>query len=84
MYLQDVDIVALVKFMSEVTGKNFVLDERVHGKLTIISPTKMSIDEPYGAFQPEAGSWGMIGRSVITFIAIAGLLPSPSPPPIPA
>ena len=45
------DIAALVKFMSEVTGKNFILDHRVHGKLTIISPAKMSIDEAYQAFQ---------------------------------
>jgi general secretion pathway protein D len=51
MDFEDVDIAALVKFMSEVTGKNFILDERVHGKLTIISPTKMSIDEAYRAFQ---------------------------------
>lgn len=32
-------------------GENFILDERVHGKLTIISPTKMSTDEAYRAFQ---------------------------------
>ena len=51
MDFQDVNIADLVKFISEVTGKNFVLDERVQGKLTIISPTKMSIDEAYRAFQ---------------------------------
>jgi general secretion pathway protein D len=51
MDFQDVDIAALVSFISEVTGKNFILDDRVHGKLTIISPTKMSVDEAYRAFQ---------------------------------
>ena len=51
MDFQDADIAALVKFISEVTGKNFVLDDRVHGKLTIISPTKMSVEEAYAAFQ---------------------------------
>ena len=51
MDFQDVDIAVLVKFISEMTGKNFILDERVHGKLTIISPTKMSIAEAYRAFQ---------------------------------
>ncbi|MGD0945809.1 MAG: hypothetical protein ABSA52_00140 [Candidatus Binatia bacterium] len=51
MDLQDVDITVLVKFISEMTGKNLILDERVHGKLTIISPTKMSIAEAYRAFQ---------------------------------
>jgi general secretion pathway protein D len=38
MDFQDVDIAALVKFISEVTGKDFVLDDRVHGKLTRLSP----------------------------------------------
>jgi general secretion pathway protein D len=51
MDFQDVDIAVLVKFISELTGKNFILDERVHGKLTIISPTKMSIAEAYRTFQ---------------------------------
>ena len=51
MDFQDVDIAALVKFISEVTGKNFVLDDRVHGKLTIISPTKMLVEEAYATFQ---------------------------------
>ncbi len=51
MDFQDVDIAVLVKFISEVTGKNFILDDRVHGKLTIISPTKMSIADAYRAFQ---------------------------------
>ena len=51
MDFQDVDIAVLVKFISEITGKNFILDERVHGKVTIISPTKMSIAEAYRAFQ---------------------------------
>ncbi|MFI5399355.1 MAG: hypothetical protein ACHQ9S_27830 [Candidatus Binatia bacterium] len=51
MDFQDVDITVLVKFMSEMTSKNFILDDRVHGKVTIISPTKMSIDEAYRAFQ---------------------------------
>jgi general secretion pathway protein D len=51
MDFQAVDIAALVKFISELTGKNFILDDRVHGKVTIMSPMKMSIDEAYQAFQ---------------------------------
>jgi len=51
MDFRDVDIAVLVKFISEMTGRNLILDERVHGKLTIISPTKMSIAEAYRAFQ---------------------------------
>ena len=42
MNFQDVDISVLAKFISEITGKNFVLDESVRGKVSIISPTKVT------------------------------------------
>ena len=37
--------------MSEVTGRNFIVDERVKGKATIISPTRLTPDEAYLVFQ---------------------------------
>src|SRR6266446_2657350 len=46
----DVDIQDVVKSISEITGKNFVLDDRVRGKVTNISPSPVSIDEAYQAF----------------------------------
>ena len=51
MNFQDIELSALVKFISEITGKNFILDERVKGKITIISPAKISEDEAYAVFQ---------------------------------
>jgi general secretion pathway protein D len=51
MDFQDVDISVLVKFISEITGKNFIVDEKVRGKITIISPSKISVDEAYLVFQ---------------------------------
>ena len=39
----DVDINVLIKFISELTGKNFIVDNRVKGKVTIISPAKISV-----------------------------------------
>jgi general secretion pathway protein D len=50
MDFQDVDISVLVKFVSEITGKNFIVDEKVRGKITIISPSKISVDEAYLVF----------------------------------
>ncbi len=47
----DVDIDVFIKFISELTGKNFVVDNRVRGKVTIISPTKISVDEAYRVFE---------------------------------
>lgn len=51
MDFQDVDVSVLVKFISELTGKNFIVDEKVRGKITIISPSKISVDEAYLVFQ---------------------------------
>ena len=37
--------------MSELTRKNFILDERVVGKVTLMTPTRISPDEAYQVFQ---------------------------------
>ncbi|MBI4516048.1 MAG: type II secretion system secretin GspD [Deltaproteobacteria bacterium] len=51
MDFQDVDLAVLVKFISDITHKNFIVDEKVKGKITIISPSKISVDEAYLVFQ---------------------------------
>ena len=51
MDFQDVDLAVLVKFIGEITGKNFVMDERVQGKVTVVSPTKITAEEAYQVFQ---------------------------------
>ena len=47
----NVDIGLFIKFISELTGKNFVVDKAVRGKVTIISPTKISVKEAYKVFE---------------------------------
>jgi general secretion pathway protein D len=46
----DVEIPTVIKFISEITGKNFIFDEGVKGKITIIAPTKLSVDESFSLF----------------------------------
>jgi general secretion pathway protein D len=46
----EVDIPVVVKFISEVTGKNFVFDEKVKGAVTIIAPSKLSVDDAFSLF----------------------------------
>lgn len=46
----EVDISTMVKFISDLTGKNFILDDRVKGKISVYSPAKLSIDEAYNVF----------------------------------
>src|SRR5438128_12618631 len=48
---QDVELPVLARFVSEVTGRNFIVDDRVRGKVTIISPTRITPDETYLVFQ---------------------------------
>ncbi len=47
----NVDINLLIKFISELTGKNFLVNENVKGKVTIISPSKITVDEAYRVFE---------------------------------
>jgi general secretion pathway protein D len=47
----DVDINVFIKFISELTQRNFIVDRRVKGKVTIISPSKISVDEAYRVFE---------------------------------
>jgi len=46
----NVDIATVVKFISEITKKNFVFDERVQGSITIIAPSRLSVDEAFSLF----------------------------------
>jgi len=46
----DVDLPVITKFVSEITHKNFILDERVKGKITIIAPTKLSAADTFNLF----------------------------------
>ena len=48
--LNNADIEALIKTVSEQTGKNFVIDPRVKGKVTVISAHPMDRDEFYKVF----------------------------------
>jgi len=46
----DVDIPTVIKFISEITGKNFIFDERVKGKITIMTPTELTVEESFSLF----------------------------------
>ncbi|NVN99970.1 MAG: type II secretion system secretin GspD [Geobacteraceae bacterium] len=46
----DVDIATMVKFISDLTGKNFVMDERVKGKISVYSPSRLSSEEAFNVF----------------------------------
>ncbi len=47
----NIDIDVFIRFVSEITGRNFVISPRVKGKVTIMSPSGISIDEVYRLFK---------------------------------
>ncbi|MCF8094221.1 MAG: type II secretion system protein GspD, partial [Desulfobacteraceae bacterium] len=47
----DVDISVFIKFISELTGRNFIVDPRVKGKITVVSPSGISVKEAYRVFE---------------------------------
>jgi len=47
----NVDIRVFIKFMSNLTGKNFIVNNKVKGKVTIISPKKLSVADAYKVFE---------------------------------
>nr|WP_320191697.1 type II secretion system secretin GspD [uncultured Desulfobacter sp.] len=58
MDFNDVDIGVFIKFISKLTNKNFVVDTKVRGKVTIISPEKISVDEAYKVFESVLDIYG--------------------------
>ncbi|MFH0925139.1 MAG: secretin N-terminal domain-containing protein, partial [bacterium] len=46
----EADIKTVIKTFSEMTGKNFIIDEKVRGKVSIVSQEKVPIEEAYKVF----------------------------------
>ena len=53
------DISVFVKFVSELTGKNFIIDDKVKGKVTIISPKKIPLEDVYKVFLSVLEVYGL-------------------------
>jgi general secretion pathway protein D len=70
----NVDINVLIKFISELTGRNFVVDNRVKGKVTIISPKKISVSEAYRVFESVLEVHGF---TTLTAGKITKVIPAP-------
>lgn len=46
----DVEIRKVIETVSEITGKNFLVDDRVQGKVTVIGPKSLTAGELYQVF----------------------------------
>jgi len=68
------DIRSVIKFVSNFTGRNFLVDNRVKGKVTIISPKALPADAAYQVFLSILevnGFTAVSGQSVTKIIPLA-------------
>ena len=75
MDFNNVDINVFIKFMSKLTGKNFVVDNRVKGNVTIISPTKISVKDAYRVFESVLE---INGFSTVEAGSVIKIVPAPN------
>jgi general secretion pathway protein D len=76
----DVELSVFVRFISELTGKNFVLDDVVKkagGKISVYSPTKVTHDQAYSMFVAalEVSRLSVITKGNVNQIVAMGDLP---------
>ena len=76
----DVELSVFVRFISELTGKNFVLDDVVKkagGKISVYSPTKVTHDQAYSMFVAalEVSRLAVITKGNVHQIVAMGDLP---------
>ena len=48
---QDVEIATVIDTIARLSGRNFVYDDRIRGRVTIISPTPIPIEQAYTVFE---------------------------------
>jgi len=70
----NVDINVFIKFISDLTKKNFVVDDKVRGKVTIISPGQITVAEAYQVFESVLEVYGF---AAVTSGDIIKIVPSP-------
>lgn len=65
-----VDLRAFIKYISQVTGKNFVIDDAVKGNVTVISPAPLTLEEVYKVFESVLEVNGFTALPTENFVKI--------------
>lgn len=47
----DVELPVVIDTIARLTGKNFIYDDRVRGRVTIVSPTRINLEQAYAVFE---------------------------------
>ena len=48
---KDVELAVVIETIARITGRNFIYDDRVRGRVTIVSPSEVSVDQAYAVFE---------------------------------
>lgn len=78
MDFNGVDIQVFVKFISELTGRNFVMDDKVRGRVTVVSPRRISVGEAYKVFESVLSVYGFMAVPAGRVTKILPIRESPS------
>lgn len=71
--LQDADILSVINEVSQQTGKNFIVDPRVTGKITLISSKPLKQHEVYQVFLSVLG---LLGYSAVPSGDVVKIVPN--------
>lgn len=80
--LENVDIRQVIAFMSDLTGKTFLVDNAVRGTITLLVPTPLSLDDAYQVFLAMLHSRGFTAiaqGSIIKIVPARKAQSSPIP-----
>jgi general secretion pathway protein D len=69
---RNVDILQMVTLISELTGRNFLVDDKVRGRMTLIAPQPVTRAEAYQIF---LSALAMQGFTVVSQGPISKILP---------
>jgi general secretion pathway protein D len=70
---RNVDVLQIITMMSELTGKNFLVDDKVQGTITLVAPQPVTLEEAYQIF---LAALQMHGLTVVPQGSINKIIPS--------
>ena len=48
---KDVELTVVIETIARITGRNFIYDDRVRGRVTIVSPSPVSVNQAFAVFE---------------------------------
>lgn len=68
---RDADFVELVKAVSVATGKSFIIDPRIHPRVTLVASSEMSSQGFYEAFLAILAVHGLVAKEYGNLVTIS-------------